>query len=926
MAPPTEQPISLQRPLLLTLAIPFLGLMVVFLGAVLFIDRQYNNELLSANMGAIEAAFNAELKSRAELLSRQLQLINQLACFRSNPDSGDPEGCGERLVTEFKGVFGTEEFRVFDQEFSDLSYPAASLGTDLSAYKNTIRWASLTYGIQLTKDGRLMLIAIRPRLQEDRVVGFVSAAVLLDEIMKQIAETHDASLLTYLDKDKIDRTTWEQQRATGKSPYPWNRMGGYLAQYSDTSWRLSAAPHELGLHESVNEDKTIRLSLNGEEYLVGHFPLFDLGGNVLGQVAAVIAVSAQVQRQWTLIQTFVPILLASGALLFLFFRNYHGRMELRVLESHGSLEQEITRSERMAISLRKLSSAVEQSGSGVVITDKAGRIEYVNPKFSEITGYQLEDIKSKTPSFLRSELTSRETHKQLWDTIMAGKSWVGDLRNRRKNGELYWSHLSIAPIVQPSGEITNFVATSEDITQMKDAQEEMKRLAYFDTLTNLPNRRLFRDRLQRTTTSLQRSGGQAALMFLDLDQFKRINDTLGHDAGDALLCEVAHRLKDIVREDDTIARLGGDEFTLLLQNIKGLGAARKVAQKILSSLHVPFVLAGREVGVTTSIGITLLPEDGMDTGVLMKNADLAMYEAKKRGRNNFQFFTKTMNDEVARRVLLEQELLNALRDDEFELFYQPLLTLDSGEITGVEALLRWRHPTRGLLAPGQFLSVAEESNIINDIGKWVLTQACKEVINLNRARNSQVSVSINLSTRQFGDPHLVDTIKHTLETTGMEGRLLHLEITESVLMDEQNDPVHTMVRLKQEGIYLSVDDFGTGYSSLSYLKRFPVDRLKVDRSFVRDIPQDVNDMEITAAIIVLAHKLNLEVVAEGVETDAQFHFLKQNQCDLLQGYLFGQPMPMQQLAGKLEQIGANFPRKDSVLHLPSPPEACIGKR
>ncbi len=923
---PTETT-RIKRPLLLPVAASFLGLMVLFVGAIFLIDRQYNDEKLSSLLDAIELTFLRKMEDQAALLSGHLLFISNTRCFQESwalKDKAKLKHCSARALDSLQGFLQIKTLHILDRDLNPFfSTGGAHNQSDINREYAYVRAATIedtAYGVELKSDGSLVLAIARPWYRQETISGFIGMEISLRDALNHVSMIHDTSLVVYTDKSRIDRSAWDQRQTAEDGAYPWDQLPNHLVVYGDKSGQLSSPPVGEYAGQVAGARTMKRFSANGQEYATGNFPLLDQGGRLIGHVGITLDVSRQVQERWALIEAFVLLFVCTGTLFFFLFRRYLGRMERRIFASYQSLEQEINEREKMAVSLRKLSSAVEQSGSAVMITDKYGHIEYVNPKFSEVTGYQLAEIKSKTPSFLRSEITSTDTHKNLWSTILAGEPWVGDLRNRRKNGELYWNHLSIAPIVQTSGEITNFVATSEDITQMKNAQEEMERLAFFDILTNLPNRRLFRDRLQRTLSALRRSGDHAALMFLDLDQFKRINDTFGHDAGDTLLCEVATRLKDIVRDNDTIARLGGDEFTILVQQVKGLTAARKVAQKILGVLRMPFVLAGREVNVTTSIGITLIPEDGRDTGVLMKNADLAMYEAKERGRNNFQFFTKSMNDEVARRVLLEHELVNALRDNELELVYQPLMIMGSGQIDGVEALLRWRHPSRGLLAPNAFLSVAEESNIINQIGEWVLMQACREVSSLNRARGTQLSVSINLSARQFSNPRLVDIIKTTLEETHLESRLLHLEITESVLMEEHIDPIDTMVLLKQEGIYLSVDDFGTGYSSLSYLKRFPVDRLKVDRSFVRDIPQDVSDMEITAAIIVLAHKLNLEVVAEGVETAAQYHFLKRNQCDLLQGYLFSRPLPMAELAVKLNEIRTNFPREESVPRLPAPAE------
>jgi diguanylate cyclase (GGDEF)-like protein len=425
----------------------------------------------------------------------------------------------------------------------------------------------------------------------------------------------------------------------------------------------------------------------------------------------------------------------------------------------------------------------------------------------------------------------------------------------------------------------------------------METLAFYDPLTGLANRRLFKNRLENSVKSVLRSGQSMALMFLDMDQFKRVNDTLGHDAGDILLKEVSNRLSNTVRENDTVSRVGGDEFTILLTDIRGVKDVRVVADKILKSLAKPIRVKGQDIITSVSIGITMTPEDSTDINTLMKNADLAMYSAKEHGRNNYQFFSEEMNHSILEHLALEKEISEALQRDQFRLVFQPKVSLFDYRTTGVETLIRWEHPEKGLIPPDYFIPVAEETGQIIDIGNWVLEQACRQIstLLLKNIMAPDTKVAVNLSAKQFSDPLLPDRIREVLEITKIPPRCLELELTESTLMEDVESAIKIMQDIKNTGVSIAIDDFGTGYSSLAYIKRFPIDVLKVDRSFVMDIPEDKNDMAITAAVIAMAHKLSLNVVAEGVETEEQLKYLRQNNCDEGQGYFFSRPLSLGQL-------------------------------
>ncbi|MDB5867666.1 MAG: response regulator receiver modulated diguanylate cyclase/phosphodiesterase, partial [Betaproteobacteria bacterium] len=426
---------------------------------------------------------------------------------------------------------------------------------------------------------------------------------------------------------------------------------------------------------------------------------------------------------------------------------------------------------------------------------------------------------------------------------------------------------------------------------LKESEEQFRRLAHYDSLTRLPNRSLFYDRLAHGIAQARRNGWTLAVLFIDVDRFKHVNDTFGHTAGDQLLKQVSERLSGCIRSDDTVGRLSGDEFAIVLSRLTAPEDAATVAQKIVDELNLPFQLEGAELYVTASIGITVYPNDSEDQDALIRNADVAMYRAKERGRNNYQFYTPELNRRTREMLNMESELRRALERDEFVMHYQPKVSLVTGQITGVEALLRWRHPERGLVPPGDFIPLLEETGLIVQTGEWVLKAVCEQIKTWERAGIEPLPVAVNLSARQFLAPDLAGSIRRVLEAHEVKPDLLEVEITESAIMTNADEAIRTLETLEALGVKTSVDDFGTGYSSLGYLKRFPLYALKIDRSFVRDITSDPDDATITQAVISMAHSLQLKVIAEGVETEAQLEFLERYGCDEVQGYLYSKPIP-----------------------------------
>lgn len=543
--------------------------------------------------------------------------------------------------------------------------------------------------------------------------------------------------------------------------------------------------------------------------------------------------------------------------------------------------------------LQKLSLAVEQSPSIVMVTNPQGLIEYVNPKFTEVTGYASEEVLGKNPNILKSGKVPEEDFKKLWETVRAGREWQGEFINRKKNGELYWERATISAIKNSEGTITHFLAVKEDITKSKWAEETIQHMAYYDPLTDLPNRMLFNDRMGQALAQARRKNQLVAILFLDLDRFKVINDTLGHTMGDLLLRSVSERLKKVSREGDTIARMGGDEFIFLLTGITEVDEAVKMAQNILQVLKPAFNLEGHEAHITPSIGVSVFPYDGSDGVTLVKNADAALNRVKEQGRTNYQLYTPVMNAKAFERMTLENSLRKALEKEEFNLYYQPQVNLTTGEIVGMEALLRWEHPDMGIVSPAQFIPMAEETGLIVPIGEWVMRTACEQNKQWQNLGYKPMIIAVNLSARQFNEQDLVSMISGILKSTGLESKWLDVEITESIIMQNLEATIGTLRDLHHLGIQISIDDFGTGYSSLSYLKKFPVHALKIDQSFIREITTDPDDAAITSAVIAMGHSLKLNVIAEGVETMEQLQMLRALNCDRMQGYLFSKPVPAQ---------------------------------
>ena len=605
-----------------------------------------------------------------------------------------------------------------------------------------------------------------------------------------------------------------------------------------------------------------------------------------------------VEAEWTYIRkdgSRFPVLLATMIL----------RNARREVIGCLGVATDITERRKAEEKLRLSDEVFENSLEAIMVTDADNTIVAVNPAFVAVTGYSREEAVGANPRMLSSGRHDVGVYAAMWQELRERGVWAGEIWDRRKNGDVYpkWVTINALRDAQ-SGRATHYLAMFADLSERKRAEATIDFLAHNDPLTRLPNRTTLLVRLEQAIADARRQGHRLALLFIDLDRFKTINDTLGHPLGDRLLVAVAQRIAQTVRESDTLARLGGDEFVVVLPGIAREMDAAQLAIDISRILAEPFEIGAHQLHTAASMGISLFPHDGSDPETLMKNADTALHHAKARGRGNFQFYAAQMNESAAEHLALENGLRQALVRGEFELHFQPQMRIADRRLIGFEALIRWRHPGKGLLAPVVFIPLAEESGLIARIGEWVIGEACRQAVAWQATARAPVRVAVNLSVRQFAQPDLLGQVRRALDASGLAPALLELEITESALMESPEKAVEVLRELRAMGVCLALDDFGTGYSSLSYLKHLPINRLKIDRSFVSEIGVDANDTAIATATIALAHKLGLEVVAEGIETPAQLALLAAEGCDEGQGYYFSRPLAPALVAGFIEREAA----------------------
>ncbi|MEH7125246.1 EAL domain-containing protein [Bacillus sp. JJ1532] len=550
---------------------------------------------------------------------------------------------------------------------------------------------------------------------------------------------------------------------------------------------------------------------------------------------------------------------------------------------------------RVSQQIKLAERILQNTSEGVMITDGKSRIISVNPAFEIVTGYTKEEVVGKNPNILQSGIHDEQFYKHMWNQIYENGYWKGEIWNKRKNGDVFLEWITISSIKDEEGYITNFVAVFSDITDRKHAEDQLRYLAHNDSLTGVANRYSLNKRLEDLIYTAEKYNQLLAVLFLDLDRFKQINDTLGHNYGDMLLKKVSTRLKGLLKNKDMIARLGGDEFVIVLPNLKHPKEAVHMAEMIIEEFTKSFHLNMQEVYVSTSIGISLYPLDGTDIETLLRTADKAMYEAKSGGRNQFELYHNKMHHNESRQMKMENDLRKAIERNEFFLVYHPIIDAKTNKVVSLEALVRWKQEEFGLVPPSEFIPLAEESGLIIPISEWIIQKACEDLKAIHLQGNPKLRMSVNISAIHFNQDNFVKSIGEIFQRTNVNPNYIDFELTESMIMPKASETVDKLVKLKQLGVKLSIDDFGTGYSSLSYLNRFPLDTLKIDQSFIRRISIYEEDSSIVEAIITMAHRLHLKVVAEGVENKKQYDFLKKEQCDFIQGFYISKPIPLHKL-------------------------------
>ncbi|OPZ78532.1 MAG: Phytochrome-like protein cph2 [Alphaproteobacteria bacterium ADurb.Bin438] len=556
--------------------------------------------------------------------------------------------------------------------------------------------------------------------------------------------------------------------------------------------------------------------------------------------------------------------------------------------------------------LRLRSTAIASTASAIIITDTNANIEWVNQAFTKQSGYTLNEVVGKNINILKSGFQDKKFYQSLWKDIMSGRNWAGELINRHKMGSLYTVEQIVTPIREDNGEIYHFVTIHNDLTAHKSVEGRLVQLANFDQLTGLPNRRMFQEKLKASIEKAKAKKEKRAVIFVDLTNFNRINDTLGHNAGDALLKVMCERIQSKIRKQDMVARFGGDEFAIVCDHFQSAEYPGNLAYDIIEHIMETSLIQKEEVNIGACVGISIYPDDAKDADKLINYADMALHKAIKNSPNSYCYFSREMNAETEDRISLERDLRRALSHQEFVLYYQPQIDVRSSKISGWEALIRWMHPERGMVPPGKFIPIAEDTGLIVQLGEWVIREALWQWRKWSEMGLTPPTIAINLSAAQFQQEDLAETIENQLMETGVSPDRVELELTETVIMQDVKKANNILTKLSSLGIQIAIDDFGTGYSSLNYLKRFPVDRLKIDQSFVREMTSDYNDAEIARAIINLGHSLGMEVVSEGVENEAQLNLLREQGCDVVQGFLLGRPMPADQVLEYIKSSTINI--------------------
>jgi diguanylate cyclase (GGDEF)-like protein/PAS domain S-box-containing protein len=918
--------ISLKTRILLPLAL----VLAILLGA--FHYNLYRHEKTDADyrfVGDLQSAktyYQRALTRRGEKLGSVLEAILRDEQLQAALRARDRDALLKRAAPLFRKLH--DQYRITHFYFEDAERVNVLRVHQPERYGDTInrhttlaaeKTGKISIGAELGPIGTFTLRAVAPLHDSNGLVGYVELGEEIEDILHDIKAVVGTDYLLTIDKQFLAREDWESgMRMLGRDA-DWDRLPGMAIVHQTLD-----LPREQTirlLSQGSQPGSIMELTVGGKHYHSGAIPIEDATGRKVGNLAILSDTTQSVDEMYATLRSLNLFFLALGGTLIALFYLITHQAERRLGEAHlrsinQGLEREalqvrhITELENerdklrhaqrvlqmSAEKLRLAGKVFENSTEGILITDTKGRILQVNRAFTAITGYSETEAIGQTPRLLRSDRHDAAFFEAMWASLTEFGYWQGEIWNRRKNAETYPEWLSLIAVRDEQGEVINYLGVFADLTEKKLADARAHRLAYYDPLTELPNRLLLEERLKQAMTTARYNNWLVALLYLDLDRFKAINDTFGHPFGDKLLQAVAARLAVHVRDSDTIARFSGDEFTIVLSDAGNQHNTELVAQKVLDALSEPFNLEQQEVFVTPSIGIALFPLDADNHDDLIKNADAATGHAKAQGGNSYRFYNADMNLTVSLRLAMETQLRRALERKEFVLHYQPQISLHSGQIIGMEALLRWQHPERGLVAPGEVIPLLEETGLILPVGEWVLRTACAQNSAWQAAGLPPLRVAVNLSARQFRQSSLATVVNRALQDAGLAPEHLELEITESIMIQDLQTTITTLDQLHALGIQISIDDFGTGYSSLSYLKRLPISKIKIDQSFIRDICTDPDDAAIAQAVISLGHSLKMKVIAEGVETREQMEHLRAQGCDKIQGFYFSRPLPIEAFA------------------------------
>ncbi|MBY0577114.1 MAG: EAL domain-containing protein [Gallionellaceae bacterium] len=923
--------INLKARILLPLALVLAALLGAFHYSLYHHEKEEATRDFATSLKSAQAYYQSALRRRGEKLGATLESIlhdESLQAALRAKNRGALMKRAEPLFKQLRDQYKITHFYFMDAarvnvlrvHQPELYGDTVNRHTMLAAETNK----KMSIGVELGPMGTFTLRAVTPLYDRNGLAGYIELGEEIEDVLEDLKSITGVNHLLLIDKQLLARKNWESGMRMLKRDADWNRFPNMVV--SSQTVDLPREQLTRLLSQASQSDQSVELTVGNNRYQGGAFPLMDMAGHKVGSLAILRdTTQINIAMYATSVALSLFFVILGGLLLGLFYLLTH-RIERRLAEVHrlslaqglerealqarhiAELEVERDKLQRSQDDLKKSEKKLllagkvfDNSTEGIMITDINGYILQVNRAFTTITGYSEGEAIGQAPKLLRSDRHDPAFFQAMWAALAEFGYWQGEIWNRRKNTEVYPQWLSLIAIRDEQGETINYLGVFADLTEKKQADARAHHLAHYDPLTELPNRLTLEERLQQSLITAHNGNQLVALLYLGLDRFKSINDTLGHIVGDELLQAVAERLARQTRDTDTIARFGGDEFTIELPDVGSPQNTETVARKILNAMAEPFNLERHEIFLTASIGIAFSPTDADTMDELIQHADTAMSHAKTKGGNCFHFYNAEMNAMAAQRLVMENQLRKALSRNEFVLYYQPQISLRTNRIVGMEALVRWKHPERGLVPPTEFIPLLEITGMIVPVGEWVLHTACAQNSAWQAAGLPHVHVAVNLSARQFHQSDLVTMIQHALQDSGLAPEYLELEITESILIQDLNATIATLNHLDQLGIRISIDDFGTGYSSLNYLKRLPISKIKIDKSFIRDICTDSEDEAIANAVISLGHNLRMKVIAEGVETKEQLEHLRAQGCDKIQGYYFSRPVPAEEFTKLLER-------------------------